>query len=531
MALTTLGELATWEPPPEESEQFGRFIGILDKFYPDNWRLWQVNNVSFEDLFGDEITSDDECRLRFALPTVELAKILNKEQPSLSERRYKVIKRKLLSWPLARATIYSPFSTMRLIHPTEAFNEFANLLPVLKPLFLSRPEAENILKNEANNRASASRSPTSSSKRSHSPDMEPAKKAKHTDDTFLDFMRQQNTILEKLYSISSNQSENIRHIQEHLLHHSTAQREKDSENSEESNSWLAPPFVEQDQSSPSSPTPPSNDSDLSDHSEGEEKLLDFAPETKESEAKIGTASDNLVKQGISCQRLNTDSWQNIRYAEVQKKFQAAPVFTSLKVNSVLATATPSWQLVSVLEKMDLCLGAISHGLLQQRSEFQNIYQNASLEVKKVISKNFLDNDSPFRRTSDALLQYTCGKRAEIIQQRRSIYKPSNKIMNDLLHAIPPSSTHLFSETQLSDLVKDQGGINKFFPGQSKFKPKTAYKVGPRRTEDRPRTRATDSYRKSSYKFPDKPGQSKPGFKRPGASKPQKPRYDRKKFQV
>lgn len=82
--------------------------------------------------------------------------------------------------------------------------------------------------------------------------------------------------------------------------------------------------------------------------------------------------------------------------------------------------TPAWQLVSVLEKMDMCLGAITHGLLQQRQTFQDIYENAPASVKAYISKKFLDSDSTFRKTSDSLLQYTCGKRAEAIQQRRGI---------------------------------------------------------------------------------------------------------------
>lgn len=35
------------------------------------------------------------------------------------------------------------------------------------------------------------------------------------------------------------------------------------------------------------------------------------------------------------------------------------------------------------------LGAITHGLLQQRQAFQNIYQRANVDVKGHISKNFL----------------------------------------------------------------------------------------------------------------------------------------------
>ncbi|KOB66290.1 Uncharacterized protein OBRU01_19699 [Operophtera brumata] len=133
--------------------------------------------------------------------------------------------------------------------------------------------------------------------------------------------------------------------------------------------------------------------------------------------------------------------------------------------------------------MDACLDAIIHGILQQRKHFQNVYNAAPLEIKTHLSKNFLATDFEFRHTSDSLLQYTCGRRAEIIQQRRSVYKPINKTLNELLHAIPPSNTHLFAEPQLGDLIKEHGGIHKFFPirkhliavNKSKLHNKTATK--------------------------------------------------------
>lgn len=152
---------------------------------------------------------------------------------------------------------------------------------------------------------------------------------------------------------------------------------------------------------------------------------------------------------------------------MQKYFQATPVFTSLKVNPQLALATPFWHSVTILEKTDSTLAAITHGLLQQRQAFISACENLPLEVKKHLNDVVLEKGTEFRDTSDRLLQYTCGKRAEIIQQRRELYKASNKVINEILHDIPPSDTHLFSEEKLAEVVKDQGGPQKMFP--PKFK--------------------------------------------------------------
>ncbi|KAJ8729876.1 hypothetical protein PYW07_016914 [Mythimna separata] len=459
MQRTTLGELASWEPPPDELDCFQSFINIIDEFYPDDWRSWEVNNVSYEDLFGDRISSDEECRLRFAVPTLHLAYAFSEGPPSLSERKYKRIKRQLITWPLGRAIIYSPFATMKKIHPTDAGNRFSEVLSVLKSELMSRAEAAKILQNTHKKSRSPFKMPSKSQKLAHSPIPTSYKKARYEDcDTLTDFLKHQKIILEKLCKLSEDQNENIKQIREKMYNKcGNLDIEKTHfENASEIENWHARSYNQiehEDTRDIESPT--------------DELLEDSAStvsfDTTENEEMVSVAEESLVKQGIASQRLGTDGWLSINYIEGQKKFQAAPVFTNLQINSHLAAITPSAQHVTVLEKMDLCLGGITHGLLQQRKEFQEIYKKATLEVKSVISKYFLSFESSFRRTSDTLLQYTCGKRAQIIQQRRSIYKPSNQKLYELLHAIPPSATHLFSEPKLSALLKEQGGINKFFP--------------------------------------------------------------------
>lgn len=499
-----MGALADWSPPEEDKNFYDNVVRTIEDFYPDDWKTWVVNDISFEDLFGgNEAPSDLECRLRFALPTVNLAKAHSPEN-NLSERRYKRFKRTMLKWPLGRALIYAPLTLMSKVHPVRAYNKFLDTVNMIKVYLVSRHEASKALRSETADDEVASIS-SRVSKRSHSPDPP----ANSKEPKLSEFFEKQNIMMEKLCRMIQATNENVgimlnreetptvRSVDESTI---SSDPEVDVDTNEDS--WVAPPIVEHQ--------------DETIEPEQEEYLEDFAPGTKETEAKVTKADEAFVKQGIQCQRLNTEGWMNIRYADVQKQFQATPAFTALKVNSNLATVTPSWQLVSVLEKMDLCLGAITHGLLQQRQSFQEIYQSATPEVKSYISKNFLAAESSFRKTSDSLLQYACGKRAEVIQQRRGIYKPANKTLNELLHAIPPSENHLFKEPQLSELVKEQGGVSKLFPGKFRKtttassntsraampirRPATTNAIATSETRERPQT--TNNYRNSSRR-PDK----------------------------
>lgn len=446
-----MGALTEWGPPAEDENFYNNIVRTLDELYPDDWRQWVINTPTYEDLFGEKISSDQECRLRFAIPTVKLAKAYCGADSSLSERRYKRIKRILLKWPLGRALIYTPLNITAKIHPVQAFNKFLEIIPTLKPYLISRHEASKLLRAEALDTSDigSNHSSINTSKRSHSPNPQVSAKLPRIDN----LMAQQNLMLEKICQMVQTTNENMNAVINRErrsyspAHSQTPESSPPQSNADTEDTWVAPPLADPEEA----------------HSE--EPLEDFAPGTKESEAKISTADKVLVEQGISCQRFNSGGWANIRYADVQKLFQATPAFTALKVNSNLAAVTPNWQLVSTLEKMDLCLGAITHGLLQQRQAFQNIYLKANPDVKGYISKHFLAADATFRKTSDALLQYTCGKRAEVIQQRRGLYKPTNRTLNELLHSVPPSENHLFAEPNLADFVKEQGGISKLFPGK------------------------------------------------------------------
>nr|CAI5826829.1 unnamed protein product [Callosobruchus analis] len=72
-------------------------------------------------------------------------------------------------------------------------------------------------------------------------------------------------------------------------------------------------------------------------------------------------------------------------------------------------------------------------------------------------------ETRFRQISDQLLQYTCGRCAEILETRRKLYKVPAGFLSDSVHSIPPSTTHLFAEDQLSQTLQNCGGFYKLFP--------------------------------------------------------------------
>lgn len=246
---------------------------------------------------------------------------------------------------------------------------------------------------------------------------------------------------------------------------------------------------------------------------------DFLPTICEAEPKFPKPDPIIAEQGRKCQRFDDESWKNVRYADVQKMFHATPVFSALKVNSILASTTPSWTSLSHLERTDTTLGAISHGLLLQRREFTEACKGLDSNTQKVIQRRFLNPDCQFRKITDGLLQYTCGRRAETFQSRRETYKSSNKVLNELLHDIPPSDTHLFSEVKLTEAIKNQGGVHKFFPAKNNYTFKTAPKnkpptkrshhTHPSQTDTKRRHYQTRKFRppaKNAYSRP-KPGPS------------------------
>ncbi|XP_069360185.1 uncharacterized protein [Maniola hyperantus] len=382
---------------------------------------------------------------------------------SLSEKKYRQIKRQLLEWPFGRALLYSPHSIMEKIH-TKSYEDFIKTVKLLKPRLTSRDEASTSGSTPRKRRSTSPKTPRHES-------LEP-NRAPVTDSfmiKMMDLLTKQTQAIESVANrvsiLASKSDQGSSKLNESF--------ESVPDSTEPEDEFRGPALSVLPQENTSSLSMPTNvDSEeaalIAQIAEAQRKLAtikttgnipkcDFSPCTKEAEAKLTKADPNLVDQGRKCQRLNEDGWKNIRYADVQKMFHATPVFSALKVNNHLATITPNWNSTAQLEKTDMALGAITYGLLLQRKAFQEACQKMDPNTRMEIQNHMLGADSSFKKISDGLLQYSCGRRAETIQARRETYKPANKVLSNILHDIPPSDTHLFSEEKLSEVIKDQGG--------------------------------------------------------------------------
>ncbi|CAG9769896.1 unnamed protein product [Ceutorhynchus assimilis] len=156
--------------------------------------------------------------------------------------------------------------------------------------------------------------------------------------------------------------------------------------------------------------------------ENEDITFHFKPATKQLDPIIPELDEALKTDAINCQCLKTSAWNKIRYVEAQKRLQASGIFSQLKRKALV-------------EKM------------------QEIIKEHP-EVTNDLKETFSLPDANFRNISDNLLQYVCGKRAEIIEARRKLYEPNNSITAQLMREIPPSETHLFDEQKLETLLSN-----------------------------------------------------------------------------
>lgn len=470
MAPISMGDLCALPTPTEDKEFCNRIIKIINDNYPQDWKSWEVENYTYTELFGETISSKTEAKIRFAIPTAQLGEAYTPNDPSLSEKKFRIIKRILLRWCVGRALIYSPHSLVEKIH-AHSYEHFMSTVKILKP----KLTAQRASTPSSTQRKRQSESPTAS--------CSTTKSARHESS---DNQSLQISFFEKMMQVLVQQTAAIDSVATQVAALTSKESEADqsqipdSEASsdsegEDQRDFELPPFLDLPPSPRRVDTTPKETNLEAQIREAESNLLklrnqqvqdvncDFSPCTTEAEPKLGKANPQLVDQGRKCQRLGDDGWKNIRYAEVQKTFHVAPVFGSLKVNSLLATSTPRTALQGHLEKTDLTLGAISYGLFLQRKAFEDAWKKLDSNAQQEVQKKFLAPECEFRKISDGLVQYTCGRRAEVLQTRRETYKPTNKVLHDILHDIPPSDTHLFCEDKLGEAVKNQGGVHKFLP--------------------------------------------------------------------
>jgi len=97
--------------------------------------------------------------------------------------------------------------------------------------------------------------------------------------------------------------------------------------------------------------------------------------------------------------------------------------------------------------MDQTLGTITHALIKQRQAFADgvesiLQENPSLlHLMKATLAG--EGKSPFRTVSSDLLQFVCGKQAEVFASRRKLYEPEEPLRARFMRAIRPTEVHLF----------------------------------------------------------------------------------------
>ncbi|KAL4720276.1 hypothetical protein ACJJTC_001383 [Scirpophaga incertulas] len=446
-SVVSLGELLQISAESErEDEILERLKLLAQESLPEGWTDWTARRASKEDIFGESLDPQLLNKLRFALPTVGIAKAFNPDAEHLSEKCYRDIKVKMLDWEFTRALIISPPSVANKVRGSAAQAElFIRAIEALRPSLIARPEADRILSgvDSDSERRARKRSSSSSSfnpKRSKVDELE-----QKMDNMF-------SVLMEKIESLQSDN----RSMQDEMSDPDDSDKENYpfyTDSVSEATTWKAPPL----------------DPALEIEQEEDMDVLDFRPRVKEAEPPIPEPLPHIKLEGIECQRLGKEGWSRLRYKEVEKKLHAAPVFSTLKINTELGGILnyPS----TLAAKQDGILGTIVHGLLLQRrilsEELKTLakkHPNAAGDLRRVLA-----DDSRFRGVSDDLLQFTCGHRAETIEMRRKAFKARNDTLSAGLQQIPPSATHLFDEKPFASFVRDNGGAKQVFllPPQSK----------------------------------------------------------------
>ncbi|KAL1454597.1 hypothetical protein WDU94_010815 [Cyamophila willieti] len=179
--------------------------------------------------------------------------------------------------------------------------------------------------------------------------------------------------------------------------------------------------------------------------------------TVEKDPDVLEPSPSILAQGVKCQRLGESGWNRIRYAEAEKVLKRGAVFQPLTMNGQFRPPVTD----SSLRQLERTLGTITHGLLIQRQAFiEGVNRVRALcpEAGPAIQDHLVDVQTDFRGKSDALLQFVCGKRAEVLAERRKAVEPADPSRKRSLQAIPPSSSHLFDEDQLGRWISQPGQV-------------------------------------------------------------------------
>ncbi|KAJ2954352.1 hypothetical protein O0L34_g2613 [Tuta absoluta] len=145
--LITLAELAEQPVEKEEDAEIWERVKLLAlESLPAGWPNWQVTRSTKEDVFGEKIDPNVLNKLVFALPAVGVARAFVPDADHLSEKGYRAMRVKLISWAFTRALILGPPAISSCIRGSVVRAEyFKQAVQPLMPMLHTRAEANNIL--------------------------------------------------------------------------------------------------------------------------------------------------------------------------------------------------------------------------------------------------------------------------------------------------------------------------------------------------------------------------------------------------
>lgn len=209
--------------------------------------------------------------------------------------------------------------------------------------------------------------------------------------------------------------------------------------------------------------------------------FEFSLNTVLKEPSIPKSLPAHVELLKSIQHFETEDWDSVRYAEVQKLYCSSPGFTFLEANDEFKPYEKSNSLALIERGFAAITQAVIKHNEASQAGFKSLIEWASttceLSPKALQEKiNDIFVKGSFQKTSSDTLQLACGHRAEIIQQRRDSVLRSIKdsYVKASLRKIPPSCNNLFNKDVLSTAIEKAGGAAKvFWPPRAPTQNKTA----------------------------------------------------------
>ena len=193
-------------------------------------------------------------------------------------------------------------------------------------------------------------------------------------------------------------------------------------------------------------------------------------ETTLKDTGVGKTNEERFNLINSLQLFGSPDWMNINFIDTQKSYLSKPGFIELETNDDLKPFDKN----KFLPSCERTLSALANAILLQRSILQDNVSSLLSWVKDLHTvsyeefctktKELFSDNKEYNKISNDIMQIICGKRASIINNRRTELLKSipNNYTVDKFKKIPPSSEFLFESDSFTNLLQKEGGPAKVF---------------------------------------------------------------------